>query len=239
MEGIINVMLVEFIGLPGTGKSKLASKIELKRDKDTKVIYPLKDVYTYPWFLRNLFKTLQSSVFWLTHPIKSWKLLNAILKYKQKNKFNYIRLFMNNTYFICVQNKYKYSNAIVIFDEGLVHHLWGIMANTDNESLPKDLLSMYEFPNLIIKIDVNEESIRERIGERKYNKRHNKILDNFTNEQKKINKLYKEVISYISNENTIYSLSLKNEKLNDLNNNIDKINLEIEKYLENLLGRKE
>src|SRR5699024_9538221 len=116
-------------------------------------------------------------------------------------------------------NKYKHSNEVIIFDEGLVHHLWGIMANSENESFPKDLLTIYEFPNIIVKIDVNEEVLRDRINKRKYNKRHYKILDDYMNEQQKIDKLYKKVISYISNEN--------------------KIKLEIENYLINLFERKE
>jgi len=242
MEGVIDLMIVEFIGLPGAGKSKLASNIEVKSEEPLtkiKVIYPFKKIYAWPWLIRNLYKFFHSIVFLLKHPIKSWKLLLFILKFKQKNKIDYIRLFVNNTCFISFQNKYKKSKDVVIFDEGLVHHLWGIMANSYNKKLSREFLNFYEFPDLIIKVDVSEKTILYRNNKRKYSRRHSKILSDFPIEQKNIESLFVEVISYISNKNIIHSLSLENEKVRDLNRNINRINLQIEQQLKNLFERTE
>lgn len=216
------VMIVEFIGLPASGKSTLAKEVYSTLKSKYKVIYPLKLLYSKNWFIRNFIKAFR--VFkYITRNFKlSLEILMAVKLTNQKYTMDILRLSFNFLFFLSTIAIYQEKQDIVIFDEGFIHHTWAIMVNANNEESYSILEKIMPDIDILITVDNSLDTICYRMKQRtKLSNRHKGFIDN-------IHLIYEKMVKtknyFIENNYIKCYLSLKNETQTDLKVAIEKIN---------------
>lgn len=223
-------MIVEFIGLPGSGKSTLEKCIynegECIGGKDTK--HPLMELDSKKWIKRNLLKFFVILGYAVTKPKKTLEICTTIIESKQKNKYDYIRLIFNSLYIFYMYDTYKNSRDIIFFDEGLVHNSWAIRVNAIREF---DVVKYYKIAGItssLIIVNSNHEIIKTRIALRdNINERIKDIIDNIDCSSKSLDYCVRNI-----DDNR--KLLLVNNNTNDLDKNISMIHDFLIKELENI-----
>lgn len=156
-------MIVEFAGLPASGKTTLVKKLRNSADFESKkMVFPLIELYEKTWLKRNYYKILMVGRYFFLNFRKSTQFINLLFQYEQTNKVNYLRLTLNNLFLFAIQEKYKDSSDIVIFDEGAIQHLWGITLDRKKERDIVPFFKYYTFPDVIVFTDVSNECLTER-----------------------------------------------------------------------------
>jgi|LSQX01.3.fsa_nt_gb thymidylate kinase len=227
-------MIVEFTGLPASGKSTIAGKLlEERTICNTVVLHPLQAIYSKPWLIRNSYKTLCSLLFSLKEPADSYKILKLVIQSAQKKKFDYLRLIVNNIFFLSLQRKFKDRKEIVIFDEGFAHNLWGILAGSKIGVRFEEYLELYELPDLIILVELDLDIVRERNYLRKrINQRHSIFLSDIENRMNDLRCIYEIVVREGKTNENARALIINNEKSDNLASNVTKIVMTIQELME-------
>ncbi|KPU43713.1 hypothetical protein OXPF_31550 [Oxobacter pfennigii] len=159
-------MVIELLGIPGCGKSTYVRNF-IKENKDA--LNPL-ELYLYDdlRFKQNMNKIKLLFLFFLSHPIKSIELTIAFNRVKFKSKFTKLKMFtylfsIVSIYSLCIT---KYSQNLIILDEGINQVIWGISYNSfdSEQSIYKlqKLLFPY-FADEIIFFRVPKYVIKERL----------------------------------------------------------------------------
>lgn len=216
-------MIVEFIGLPASGKSTLAKSIynELKNKKtyNIEIIYPLSELYKKKWITRNVFKLFAV----IKHCILNFKDLikvyTVVTKSQQKNRSDIYRLIFNLLFYLHNINNFKNSNKLVIFDEGLAHHLWAISINSEVNDLKyiENFIEGYieDYIAMIIKVECPLHIVQERmLARRDNNSRHIHLANNLKKSYDNLNEIIK---LFIKNKQSF--IVVRNENESDITKN--------------------
>lgn len=236
-------MIVDFIGLPASGKTTICKKVYTRlKEESIKINYPLMEIYEIPWGRRNLYKGLKVLSYIVKNFKKTFSFSKIIFSYGQARKIDYFRIIFNNIFLFSIQDKYKNSNEVYIIDEGVIHHIWAITIGALKEIDIIKLLSYYETADLTICVNVSEETINKRNQNRNFknedkqkrrlNDRHKYILSNIDKESKRITKILDNIEQYKMKQNKNYVLNINNNDIYDLDNNTNKICEEIRKCVE-------
>jgi adenylate kinase family enzyme len=214
-------VIIEFIGLPASGKTTIAKEFNNKISESSKVIYPLYSLYKKNWIHRNLYKTIFVILFCIPQFNLMKKVISLVIKSRQIQVADNFRLIFNFLFFLSIREKYKNNNNIVIFDEGLVHHIWAVSVNS---KFPNPYVLFSEIINkidLTVKVDCPLDLIKARMERRiDTNNRH----FNFINNIERIDDTMQNVIEYYLAENYITKyISIDNSNQEDINFNVLKI----------------
>lgn len=228
------VMIVEFIGLPASGKSTLAKELfEYRSLKDRKVIYPLNSLYSQSWFQRNLIKFKSVFRYLIINKKESLNILKVLIKSDQKFHIDVYKLWFNWMFINHFYRKYSGNENVVIIDEGFLHTIWNAIVGANNKTVIEEYIEPKHCLLIYVEVNKNEllsrNSIRNVKNNRRYkfNRRHKLILENIDNFNKYINKM----ICGISNrKDQTKVIRICNDTLDDKNSNIKKINLWIDNY---------
>ena len=194
-------MIVELIGLPASGKTTIST--EIFREEEN-VVYPLNNLYKKSWLVRNLFKAFSIVSFICIHPTRTFRLIELIIQSHQKNKSDYLRLILNNLFIFKIISRYKSHSKVVLFDEGLLHHAWGIQIGAKKEFDYETYLKLAEYETTkIIYISCDTNSLIRRMNERgKLSRRHYEISKNIDSNRAIIEKMLINVkIDHLLNVN--------------------------------------
>lgn len=236
-------MIVDFIGLPASGKTTICKKVYTRlKEESIKINYPLMEIYEMPWGRRNLYKGLKVLSYIVKNLKKTFSFSKIIFSHGQARKKDYFRIIFNNIFLFSIQEKYKNSNEVYIIDEGVIHHIWAITIGALKEIDIIKLLSYYETADLTIRVNVSKEIINKRNENRNFknedkqkrrlNDRHKYILSNIDKESKRITEILDNIEQYKMKQNKNYVLNINNDNIYDLDNNINKICEEIRKRVE-------
>lgn len=185
-------MIIEFIGLPGSGKTHLTNLL----CEDKRFIAPKERKITNAYRLKSILSICWSKVL-LFHFVKViFSFKDVMSKLKRFKALIYLK-------------KYIYKpDGIIVYDQHLMQNLiafqkvLGVEMNTKEI---KSLLSFFEFPKhaLIVYNNVNLERVVTRFKSRRESDNHNKtLLDDFNNR-----KLVQEMEQLLGiTENTILCL---------------------------------
>jgi len=220
-------MIVEFIGLPSSGKTTFIKQIQKHHKGALEIKHPLNELYNKSWFLRNIIKTkfLLSNVFLNKKSIyECIKIFNSIEGVKKGESFK--RMFNNIFYIVFYNSIQKSEEKIYMFDEGILHHCWATYLNNNSEKVIdfSTCINLFEPSDLLIYMRMDKEIAIERNMNRnmknnrknKLNKRHLEFLTNINEEIKKMDLIVQDYKK--SNPH-------KNILIIDVEN-IDKLNLD-------------
>lgn len=230
--------IIEFFGLPSSGKSTLAQNLAIELEKNNVSYYNI--VYDvshkskpYRIFCKSfiLFKELLKS------PHKFFKQISIIYNTRQKNLKDLIKVIVN-WFFITNIIKENIANkdrkGYVILDQGVIQAIWSINFNSEREVDYHEILKYTDIPDYMVIVNANEENINKRllarIGEQsrfdnyagqKMNLVFNKARDGFFN-----------IKNYLINgdHSKDYNIiSIENNNLQQMKGNVKKLRIWFEK----------
>lgn len=230
-------MIVEFIGLPASGKTTIAKGIYYNfKQESYNIRYPLLEVYKLSWLKRNLYKSVKVLSYSIKNFNKTFLFSKLIFSYRQVRLGDYFRILFNNIYFFSIQEQYSCSKDIIIFDEGSIHHIWAITLGAVNEVNLQEIIKYYKVADLTIYVKVDEKILKQRnkkritkdedIQKNKLNYRHRYIISNIEKESKNINKILFEIKKDRTSKNKKIMITT-NDSTDDLEKNINFICEEI------------
>lgn len=210
-------LIVEFVGLPGSGKTTIAKEIYDRGNiAGNTVDYPLYIFYKKSWISRNVSKLLNIFFFAVVNPLVFLTIIKMVVTSGQKRPSDYFRLSLNSVYIISIIKKFSTSENIVLFDEGILHHGWAIKLGAKKSVDFEKYLRICGPDSIIIHVFCDKEVVKERMINRgKLNSRHKFIKDDL----EKSEKLMHECLRYTCGN----LISLENSKPGSMVNNADEI----------------
>ena len=234
-------MLIEFIGFTSSGKTTLIEKISSDLNKEKidfnnieleflNINYSSNYSKKYSAILLNL-KVLYN--FFYYSELKNIKPLLKNTNLSFLKKLSYFRNYLKKTAIIKFYKKNNFSKKILLYDEGLLQGYLNIFnhINNDDNRLSLDSFDYIIYPDILIYLKPNTESLIKRIKERNDRKYWKSLsvselrcyINNFNINVESIIKIYNEsksnkVIKIIDSHNSskiIYDLiisEIKKEK---------------------------
>ena len=161
--------IVEFIGLPGAGKTTLSRKVATHLSHEQRVHEPTRTIETYATARRvgtKLKYTLDSAIH---DPRTTYKTTKGVVTTKQASLSDLVRVTFNLQYVTGVTNRHRKKPGICLLDQGPYQALWSVgfrsargwTAVLDSVDYPTRLR-----PDLAICVDVTESTIEDRLTNR-------------------------------------------------------------------------
>ena len=213
-------MIIEFTGIPGSGKSFLSKKFSDRLITNHYLVK--KNKYNFFLNLELLFR--------FTKLILQGNANLFLIKYIffSKNSFKIkLKLAYNTIKKICLFDKYNKANGIFIFDEGVTHIPFNLLISRSNEKVDIDFLNKIvdtlPKPDLVIFLEADIKLINHRLkkrGHHRINETPDFVKKNIlvSNELKRLGDRYKKFVLLVSNnkiDSQIESL------INKINTSID------------------
>ncbi len=160
-------MIVEFIGLPGSGKTTIAKNVYFQKSIALrKIRYPLFFLYRKSWFKRNIIKSFKVTKYVLCNYFKSISILKSIYDTNQNSIIQIIRLYFNFMFLLATYGEFKECDDVIIFDEGLLHFMWAIQYASENQLDSINIRQFMDYgiqPDVVVKIDCDANTVFERL----------------------------------------------------------------------------
>lgn len=218
-------MIIEFVGLPASGKTSLAKKILLYKSINGIVInYPLFELYVNSWYTRNILKIGHVIKYAFTNYGAFKTDFTNIMKSEQIGRFNLIKISLNYLFFISSYKKYKESKEIILFDEGLFHNLWAISFASkikDIELLCNKFIEREILPDMVVFVDCKTNELIKRLKLRSSNTRIEKSEDlerAIENAQRVLNQILERHSKIFKKDNIVF-IRIDNSNFSDLAQN--------------------
>lgn len=216
--------IIEFIGTPGSGKSRLSETFFEKLKITTKVLNISYEIGKAKKRERIILKLKYVLYFLLKNiilSIKIWKYLKSVKCLKRKLKLFFNFLFIQG---IIWKNMEKYN--YIIFDQGLLQGIWSYVIDLEkNDTLKIEegfrILGVNNYNYLTVLIEVERNEIIKRLSLRKGTQSSFEKIENTIILEKKINdsrKILKDIF-----EKSKKNLKLQNNKLKDIEKNTTKL----------------
>lgn len=166
-----NGLIVEFLGLPGVGKSTLSHRVAgILRQKGIPVYEPTYVlVYRFRKYKRILRKMLFVGREVLYNPVNSVLSAKAIVSSKQILSKDVIKTLVTWLYLSSSRRAHSRIAGVHLFDESIHQALWSIGFGAREKELAfvaNSLLSLNHPPHLILVVEASLKTIEARLGAR-------------------------------------------------------------------------
>ena len=161
-----SAFVVEFLGLPGSGKSYIADLIKGElRARGVRAISPGATVTRRPACIRVPLKFILALLFTALHPIRGWKAVDKIRRMRQASPGDYASALMNLLFVLGVYYRYRRRPVVLLFDQGFAQGLVTILYAADNR-IRHGLLSWLPRPDMEVEVEASRELVAQRLGAR-------------------------------------------------------------------------
>jgi len=165
------MVVIEFLGLPGAGKTTLGKTLS-KELSECSIKHAFHNYGEYPGFIPFNSRRLYGLIWTLCNSPLFFLLANKFIwKSNQKSFRDYLSVTLN--FFQKYHDQIKYSNDhgnIHILDEGVLHAIWSIIYSSENESiidcLDNSLLEALNISDIYIYFHIEPALSIKRIFER-------------------------------------------------------------------------
>ncbi len=166
-------MVVEFMGMPGSGKTFISNALVLSLKQDSVKAINIIDKSRYNFFYKGLFKILKlmgpRRKVYREFALRLKRILNKRLDKMAKFNNCCIDTYINSIVFYCfLYDLFYHKRRLYIFDEGILQQLVNIMVNFNpseeeiNEIL--ELFKGYHIPVIYLRVEIDDvlNSIKSR-----------------------------------------------------------------------------
>jgi hypothetical protein len=166
-------VVIEFVGLPGAGKSTLSHRVaSILQQRGWQVEQPTYSVdhemRTWERLLLKLRLVSAEAIFHFACAVPSVK---AILATRQASAADFIRLTVNWLFMSSLLRKADRRTGVHIFDEGLLNALWSIgfsATSPGTAGILGELARQRSTPVVVALIEADITAVRERLSRRKH-----------------------------------------------------------------------
>jgi len=158
-------LVIEFIGLPGAGKSTISKQVK-EELKERNIIFD--DLFNagLPMFRlnRTIWKVVHVIKEIVSRPVFNLKQISLIFKTKQDTFMDFIKVTVN---WIIMNGQIKRKlGTSVISDQGIVQAVWSILLTSRQNIGIEKFLSQTKLPDIVfyVKIDRDVMNLRLKIG---------------------------------------------------------------------------
>lgn len=215
---------IEFIGVPGSGKTTICKSFYSKKNDYFGSLYPDFIINTSEKrsFIKIFQKSLFAFIYLIRKPKKSQKLLYKIFESKQETKSEVLSLSLNILYISFFLYYSRHMKKKVILDQGIFQAIWSINLKSRNIIPLKEFLKIIELPDIIIYVKVDDNLTHSRLEQRKgKNSRMEKIsIDEYILLNKKGLTVIDQMVHELKNNN-IKVVEVTNNKIEDLDSSIN------------------
>lgn len=163
-------MIVEFVGLPGAGKTTVSRKVAAHLSYGQRVHEPTRFIETYATTRRVGVKLKYALENALQYPQTTYKTTKGIVTTKQASLSDLVRVTFNLQYVTGVTSHHRKKSGICLLDQGHYQALWsiGFRSNCGWDTVLDRVVDYppHLLPDLVIFIDVTEPTIEARIANR-------------------------------------------------------------------------
>lgn len=165
-------VVIEFVGLPGVGKSTLSHRVaEILQQRGWQVDQPTYSVdHKMRTWERLLLKLRLVSGEAILHPACAVRSVKAILATRQASAADFIRLTVNWLFMSSLLRKTDRRTGVHMFDEGLLNALWSIgfsARSADTVGILGELARQRTTPVVVALIEADIAAVRERLDLRR------------------------------------------------------------------------
>lgn len=200
-------MIIEFIGLPGSGKTSISKGIssELKNNKN-KVLCPSNMIGVKPVPVRISIKLFYTLLALFASPLITTRYISFLFASKQNSLSDFIKNLLNILYNHGLYIQYRNKPYIVLMDQGILQGLWSIVYTSTKKV---NLSNRIALPPLCFSIKCSFDSQYSRLKKRpgnqsrveKNNEVNKKNYIKSMNILEQIEKNYNEKCRFVSLEN--------------------------------------
>jgi thymidylate kinase len=226
-------LIVEFLGLPGVGKSTLSHRVaEVLRQKGMPVYEPTYwPVYTLRKYKRIIRKMLFIGWELLGNPGQSWLSAKAILSSKQITSKDLIKTLVAWLHLSSLRQAHSRIAGVHLFDESICQALWSIGFGAREKELAfiaNRLLSLSHPPHIVVVLEASLKTIETRLAARpiRHSRLENRLLDdpNILASAADLLKEIKEVEMQVSaRHDNMRIMIIDNDRDEDFETNVVKI----------------
>ena len=167
-----NSVIVEFVGLPGVGKSTLSHRAASDfKAEGSRVTEPIRRIDDRSNLHRVLSKGRFATEHTLLRPRTAFSLARILSATEQRSTADYVRVGFNLQYVAGVILNARSTTGVTLLDQGPYQGVWsaGLRSTTDWESLFDrfDRFLSRTSPDLLVLVEADRETITERLRSRK------------------------------------------------------------------------
>ena len=163
-------VIVEFIGLPGVGKSTLSRAVATELEtRGTEVHEPIYERDTYSTPRRIASKAQFASRSLIDNPKTTLKTTQCVRQTKQQSLSDFIRVIFNFHYVTGVTTTFQSQPGVTLLDQGLYQARWSVGLQSTQpitEAIKKVDISAHLTPDLVVFVEATDETIANRLTNR-------------------------------------------------------------------------
>jgi len=163
-------VIVEFVGLPGAGKSTLSRSVatELK-DRGAEVYEPIhkRDTYSTPQRIASKARFVSQSL--ITTPKTALTTTRSVSQTDQQSLPDYIRVLFNLHYVTSVTTTFRSRAGVTLLDQGIHQARWSVgLRSTQpiDEAIKKVDIPANLTPDLVVFVEATDATIANRLTNR-------------------------------------------------------------------------
>jgi len=162
---------VEFLGLPGVGKSSLSRRVAVMlRERGHPVHEATFDLGHTPGTMsRSLRKAVPVGREMLLHPWSAGRACRAVIASRQDSSLTAFKMIFNWLMVAGIARRATRLQGVHLFDQGLCQALWSIGLSSSNAApgrVGDALFALAPRPDLIFNIEASAETVARRLRER-------------------------------------------------------------------------
>ncbi len=162
--------MVEFVGLPGVGKSTLSRTVATEHtSRGTTVNEPIHKRDTYTALRRIASKARFAGRYLRTSRETALTLTRGVLKTNQKSLTDLVRVLFNLYYVASVTTAFRPRAGVTFLDQGIYQARWSVgLQSTQpiNEAIKKVDIPAHLSPDLVVFVEATDETIANRLTNR-------------------------------------------------------------------------
>jgi len=164
-------VLVEFLGLPGVGKSELSRRVADRFTKGAGTVDQPSYVLAHDMGKaeRRLWKSVHVLREFLSHPVASIAAIRAISATRQRSRRTRWKLIFNWLLVVDLARQARRHPGLHLLDQGVLQAMWSVALDDDSDAalaLLRVKATRLALPDIVVLVEADLATVQQRLGSR-------------------------------------------------------------------------